>query len=118
LTNPSSRTASRLAIPRFGQVEVNRPSTRVDRLKQVLPLAGDPNKDIVHVPSGRFSFHGAAHAPIDFRTIPLRLAPDRRVVNCQTALRYKLFQVAETQAETEAPPDAGYDHFWRGLRLT
>ena len=107
----------RLAIPRFGQVEVNRLSISVDGAEQVHPAASDSNKRLVHVPSRRFPFNSTVQAPIHLRTVPLSPTPDRCVVHCQAALRHEFLQIAQAQAKTEVPPYAGYDHFWCELPL-
>ena len=53
------------AVPCFGEVEVYRPSVAIDGTEQVFPLAGSPNKRLIHVPSGRFSLNLAAQPPIN-----------------------------------------------------
>src|ERR1041385_2533712 len=49
------------------------------------------------------------------RAVSLCPAPNRGVINGQTAFRHEFFHVPETQAKSEIPAHAGDDHL--GLEL-
>ena len=53
----------------------------IDGAKQVLPLAGDPHKGFIHVPSRGFALHFSLQSPVDFWTVGLYPSPNGRVID-------------------------------------
>lgn len=99
-----------IGVSQRGKQKVDRGSSRIDGPIQAAPATLDSNIGLIHTP-GFVRRLVAAQSLLQFGTVALHPAPDRRMVRLQTALGEQLFDIAERERVPKAPAEGAENEF-------
>ena len=100
-----------IPVPR--EIEVERGAAGVHGPEQIYPAPGDANIGLIDSPGSARAFQLPPDSPVQFGSIALHPAPNRRVVDAQVSFRHELFQITIAEREAEIPSDAEGDDLIR-----
>jgi hypothetical protein len=96
-------------IPLLREIEVECGATRVQPSVQIDPVPGDANLGFINSPGGARPFQLPPHPPVEFGSVALHPARNRRVIDAQTAFRHQFLQISIAKREAQIPADAEDD---------
>ena len=109
----AEKLLGRPGIPVLREVEIESSAAGVDRSIEVRPATGDANISFIDSPGGARPFQFGPHPPVEFGSVALHPAPNRRVIDAQASFCHEFFQITIAERETEIPADAKGDHLIR-----
>jgi hypothetical protein len=107
------KICGRLGIARRTQEKLECVSLRVDGSVEVEPGFPDFDVRLIHFPGVVAGFEVRLTAFLQFGSVALHPAPNRRVIDAQASFCHQLFQITIAERETEIPADAKGDDLIR-----